>query len=131
MEQREIKKRETTDVRTEEEDTARFIRPRTSVFEYDDSVKLIMDMPGVSRENLEINYNRGELSISGKREGWDKDNMKACYCERFEGGFKRIFSLDDTLDPEKIEAKISNGVLELNIPKMEAVKPRKIEIKTQ
>ena len=103
MSDKDIQKKETSEIKTQDESAVRFVRPRTSIFQYDDNVKLVMDMPGVSKENLEINYNRGELSISGTREGWDKEKMKACYCERFDGGFRRIFSLDDSLDPSKID----------------------------
>jgi len=54
--------------------------------------------------------------------------MKPCYCERFDGHYRRVFSVDETLDVKKIDAKLSKGVLELTIPKTEAVKPRKIDI---
>lgn len=130
MAEKEIKKREPSEVGAKEEKIERFIRPRTSIHEYDDSVKIIMDIPGVSREDVDIDFDHGELTITGKRDTWDKEKMQACYCERFDGSYRRVFSLDDTLDPNKIDAKLSLGVLELTIPKIEAVKPRKIEIKT-
>jgi len=84
----------------------------------------------VSKENMDIQYNRGELTITGRKEAWDREKMRPYYVERFEGNYKRVFSIDDTLDPENISAKLSRGVLELTIPKIEAVKPKKIEIKT-
>jgi len=130
MAEKELKKREPSEVRTKEEPRERFIRPWTSIREYDDSVKIVMDVPGVSKENMDIQYNRGELTITGRKEAWDREKMRPYYVERFEGNYKRVFSIDDTLDPENISAKLSRGVLELTIPKIEAVKPKKIEIKT-
>jgi HSP20 family protein len=126
---RELEKRKDSEVAASEEGSERFIRPRTSVNEYEDSVKIIMDVPGVSKENLDISYKQGELMVVGKRERWNTENMKPCYCERFDGHYRRVFSVDETLDVKKIDAKLSKGVLELTIPKTEAVKPRKIEIK--
>ncbi|MFW6139381.1 MAG: Hsp20/alpha crystallin family protein [Spirochaetota bacterium] len=127
---KDIEKRKSTDMETPREQQERFIRPRTSVSEYDDRVRITMDVPGVNRDHLDISYNRGELTITGRRETWDREKMNACYCERFDGGYRRVFALDETLDPEKIDAKLSNGVLELTIPKKEAVKPKKIEVKS-
>ncbi len=126
---KEIAKRNTSEpAKTEERE--RFIRPRTTVYELDNAVKILMDVPGVSKENLEISYNRGELTVIGRRESWDREKMRPVYIERFDGGFKRIFAIDDTLDASKIEAKLNNGVLEIVIPKVEAKQPKKIEIKT-
>lgn len=128
MAEKELQKRETTEVRTKEESREKFIRPRTSIHEYDDSVKIVMDVPGVNKDNLDVQYNRGELTITGRKEAWDTEKMKPYYVERFEGNYRRVFTLDDSLDPEHISAKLTQGVLELTIPKIEAVKPKKIEI---
>jgi HSP20 family protein len=130
-ENRDIEKRKTGEIQTEERRTERNIRPRTSVFEHEEAVKILMDLPGVSRDNLTINFNRGELSVTGVRDDWDREKMKSCYCERIEGNYGRVFALDNTLDASKIDAKLANGVLELTIPKIEAVKPKKIEIKAE
>jgi HSP20 family protein len=127
---KELEKKKASDVRVKTEEQERFIRPRTSIHEYDDSVVIFMDLPGVSKENLEINYNRGDLSVIGRRETWDLEKFKPCYSERFDGSYRRIFSLDETLDPEKIDAKLNSGVLEITIPKVESVKPRNIKIKS-
>jgi HSP20 family protein len=88
-----------------------------------------MDIPGVNKDNLDIHFDRGELTITGKRETWDRESLKSCYCERFDGHYRRVFALDNTLDADKIDAKLVQGVLELTIPKTEAVKPKKIQIK--
>ncbi len=129
-EKKDIAKRTEGEVVSAEEKAERYIRPRTSVYEMDNAVRIIMDVPGVSKDNLDINFNRGELTITGRREIWDRENLKSCYCERFDGHYRRVFALDNTLNANKIDAKLAQGVLELTIPKVEAVKPKKIEIKT-
>lgn len=126
---KDLEKRAPADVKAGEDKSERFMRPRTSIIEYEDHVRIMLDMPGVAKENLDINFNRGELVIVGRREPWGKENVKPCYCERFDGNFRRVFALDNTLDPARIDAKLAMGVLELTIPKRESEKPRKIEIK--
>lgn len=126
---KDLEKKKPSEVRAPEDRGERFMRPRTSIHEYDDNVKIMIDMPGVSKENLDINFNRGELVVIGRRKPWDRDGVKAVYCERFDGNFRRVFALDSSLDPTNIEAKLVNGVLSLTIPKRESEKPRKIEIK--
>jgi len=127
---KEVATRKTGEVARPEEKRERFIRPRTAINEYEDCIKITMDLPGVSKDNLEINYNRGELTVTGRREPWEETNMKPVYVERFDGSYRHTFTLDDTLDAEKIEAHLNNGVLVLTLPKKEAVKPKRIEIKT-
>jgi len=127
---KDLEKRSSVDVKAPEDKGERFMRPRTSIHEYDDSVRIMIDMPGVSRDKLDINFNRGELIVIGRRDTWEKGSMKSVYCERFDGNFRRVFALDTSLNPEKIDAKLVNGVLLLTIPKRESEKPKKIEIKS-
>lgn len=129
-ENKELEKRKTSEVQGAEEQTERFVRPRTSIREIEDAVVINMDMPGVSKDAIEITYNRGELTVVGHRERWNLENMEPCYCERFDGSYRRVFALDDTLDASNIDANLDKGILRLTIPKTEAVKPRKISIKS-
>jgi HSP20 family protein len=130
-EDKNLEKRSASDVKTGEEKPERYIRPRASIHEYEDSVHIIMDLPGVSKDNLDISFNRGELAITGHRDPWNREKMRPYYCERLEGSYRRVFALDNTLNTGKIDANFTNGVLELTIPKVEAIKPRRIEIKTR
>ena len=128
-ENKNLEKTKKQDVVSAEDKVERYIRPRTSVYEMDDAVRIIMDIPGVSKDNLDIHFDRGELTVTATRETWDREKLKSCYCERFDGHYRRVFALDNTLDADKIDAKLAQGVLELAIPKIEAIKPKKIEIK--
>jgi len=126
---KDLEKRTPSEAKLPEDKGERFMRPRTSIHEYEDIVRIMIDMPGVNKDGLDINFNRGELAVIGRRDTWQKDNMKAVYCERFDGNFRRVFALDNSLDPEKIDAKLANGVLTLSIPKRESEKPKRIQIK--
>ena len=90
------------------------------------------DIPGVSPEDIDISMENGVLTIKGEKNTeakTEKENYKRV--ERIYGSFYRRFSLPDTADNEAINAKCRNGVLEIVIPKREAVKPKKISVSTE
>jgi len=101
--------------------------PPVDIFEDKDGYKLIADMPGVSKENLDISVENSELTISGAVSDDQKD---AEYSEFTLGSYKRKFVLNEEIDSTGINASMENGVLTLTLPKRESVKPRKIEIKS-
>ncbi len=105
------------------------LRPRSSVTEMPDgNIVLRLEMPGVSKENLEIGVDASELSITGRRPagGSEGDFLVR---ERPRGSFQQVFTLDDTIDPAKIEAVLEGGLLTLTLHRKEAVKPRKITVR--
>lgn len=103
--------------------------PRIDIWEADDELMLYADMPGVSAENLDIQFENRELRIHGKvcprHEG-----INFLYGEYGIGDFHRTFAIGESIDSEKISAELKDGVLTLHLPKTEAVKPRRIEVKT-
>jgi HSP20 family protein len=105
--------------------------PAADVLVDDDGVTIYMDVPGVSRENLEIDLDNDVLTVRGERPVpyRDEDGAGPRRVERTFGRFERSIRVPRGLDPESIEAALSNGVLRLRIPKPETMKPRKIEIK--
>jgi HSP20 family protein len=104
-------------------------RPRTDLIETDDSYRLHLDMPGMSRDELNISYKDNELVVSGERtsdrSGEDEEFVRV---ERSFGQFRRTFTLPRTVDAEHISATYDNGVLTVTVPKTETVTPRQIEI---
>ena len=105
--------------------------PAVDVQEEDDRYVLTADVPGVDPKNLEVTMENGMLTIKGERKTEateEKEGYKRI--ERSCGSFYRRFSLPDTADVEKIKAESKDGVLRLTIPKREAVKARKIEVKS-
>jgi HSP20 family protein len=88
------------------------------------------DLPGVDPKDIEITMDNGVLTIRGERQSEAREEKEGYKrVERVSGAFYRRFSLPDTADAERIEAKGKDGVLEVAIPKHEKVRPRKIEVK--
>jgi len=106
------------------------LRPRSSVLEQPDgNLVLRLEMPGVARENLEIDVDSGELSITGRR-ALPRSAGTYLVRERPQGSFRQVYTLDDTIDPAKIDAVLETGILTLTLHRKEAVKPRKIAVRT-
>lgn len=99
------------------------------VHESDSGYLLSIDIPGVSKDDISVEFNGGVLVVSGTRssESTSKD-LKSHRIERTVGSFQRSFRMPEGVDPENIQANYENGVLYLNLPKMEVAKPRKISI---
>lgn len=100
--------------------------PLTDIWETPEEIILKMDMPGVSKENLDIKVEGAILKIHGKVDNDQPGNL--LYAEQRAGDFHREFSLSNDLNQEKINASIQAGILTLKIAKSEKVKPRKIQI---
>jgi HSP20 family molecular chaperone IbpA len=103
-----------------------FIRPAVDIFETDEGLTLMADLPGVGKEELHVDVDRGLLTLRAN----GKSHLKGEPISRefHNGNFYRQFQLPDEIDPEKIAAGMKNGVLTLHLPKSEAAKPRRIEI---
>jgi HSP20 family protein len=104
-----------------------FIAPAATVLENSDGYTLEVEMPGVSRENLEMWVENNELTILGRRSMPAADGT-LLHRESRPENFRRTFELDPSIDAEKISAKIEQGVVGLTLPKAERVKPRKITV---
>ena len=105
-----------------------YLVPTVDIVENNDSYVLQADMPGVNKEGLEILLENNELTIIGNRTVTPTAEVQYIYRESKPAPFRRVFELDPTIDVEKIDAKIDQGVLTLTLPKSERVKPRKISV---
>jgi HSP20 family protein len=104
--------------------------PAFEVKETTDSFVLKADLPGVAEADLDISVHNSVLTVSGARQAEErKEGEGYALYERQFGSFSRSFSLPDTADGERIEAKLENGVLTLSIAKKVEAKPRKIAVK--
>ena len=104
-----------------------FILPRVNITETKDGYLLEAEMPGVSKEGLEISLEGNELTLVGHRHE-EFEGLNQLYRESNNRDYRRVFTLDPTIDTARIEAKVENGVLRLHLPKAEQVKPRKIQV---
>ena len=104
-----------------------FICPAATVLENVDGYSLDVEMPGVSKESLEMWVENNELTILGRRSMPTVEGT-LLHRESRPENFRRTFELDPSIDAEKISAKIEQGVVRLTLPKAEQVKPRKIAV---
>jgi len=104
------------------------IVPPVDIYETDNDIILLADMPGVTKENLQVDVNNDELTISGMFLEDEDNNANKLIKEYIYGQYSRIFTLSDVIAQDKISAKLDNGVLTVTLPKQEKVKPKKIEI---
>jgi HSP20 family molecular chaperone IbpA len=99
------------------------------VFENNDGILLIADLPGVPKDKLELRIDNDTLLIEGEIAPDAPENMEAVYAEVRLSRYRRAFSLSAELDTTRIDAQLRNGVLNLRIPKHAHAQPRKIEVK--
>jgi HSP20 family protein len=122
-------KQEVTATPTWTRNTAAYT-PRVDILENDDELTILADVPGVAPEDLDIRFEKNELVIHGRcqarREAGDYLLNEYGY-----GDFYRAFTIGEAVDPDKIAAELKNGVLTVHLPKSEAVKPKRIAVKSE
>ena len=130
-ETQEIQAREKQEIKSTSEQTTTgpVFSPTVDIFENEHALTLIADMPGVPKENLHIDLREDVLTITGVPIV-SMPEEETVILQEFEiGKYIRQFTLADTIDQENIEAKLTNGVLRLTLPKAGPSKPRKIEVR--
>ncbi|MDO8251594.1 MAG: Hsp20/alpha crystallin family protein [Rhodoferax sp.] len=105
------------------------VLPLVDVFEDSAGVTIIADLPGVPKDRLGVRVEGDSLVIEGAASPPETGDMELLYGELLSLFYRRSFTLSRDLDPGKIEASLTNGVLKLNIPKVDAAKPRRIEVR--
>ena len=108
------------------------LSPPINVEETDDEFIVSIELPGMKKEDVQISFHEGVLSIVGEKKA--EKEFKEGNFHRFErtyGTFNRSFTLPHTVVAEKIAAKFNNGILSINLPKVEEAKAKKIEVKVQ
>jgi HSP20 family protein len=104
--------------------------PAVDIFETDKEITLLADMPGVKAGALNIDLDENLLTLDGEVQSPEGDNEVDVIREYHTGKYYRQFSLSQVIDQPKIDAEMKDGVLRLRLPKVEAAKPRKINVKT-
>jgi len=125
----ELMKRETTQTPTvERTHEGTMFTPRFDIWENDSELLLQGDLPGVDPKDLDIRFEKHELTIHGHVEPRHAER-RALYGEYDVGDFYRSFAIGETIDTTKISAEMKHGVLTLHLPKTDAVRPRRIAVK--
>lgn len=104
--------------------------PAVDIFENDSEITVLADLPGVKAQDLNIDLRESVLTLSGPVTGPEVPGRKSVLQEYESGMFFRQFTLSESIDQGKIDAKLKDGVLRLELPKLERAKPRQITVKT-
>lgn len=109
-------------------DLAHTVKPLYEVKETPEAFGATVYLPGVGKDTLEITAEEGQLRIVGRR-GWKQpEGWTALHRESVDAPFELVLSHDNVIDAEKIAAEMRDGVLRVSLPKLEAIKPRKIAV---
>ena len=104
--------------------------PKVNVYEYEDKVGIVAEIPGLNKKQLNVDVEEGVLTISGdKHSTFEVEGAKVLRKELKQSSFKRSFELGDLLDGENISANFKDGVLSVSIPKTEPEQPKKHSVK--
>ena len=132
MAEKELQVREKQELQTDAERTIPGVvfTPAVDIFESEERITLLADMPGVTSDGVTIDLHNDELKITGEVGPQGSENETYLLREYATGRFHRHFSLSDRIDQNKIIASMKDGVLRLVLPKVEKAKPRRIEVKS-
>ena len=103
--------------------------PRVDIVETEDALEILADMPGVTKEGVEVILEQRVLSIRGRPDISLPEELAPLHLEYQPGDYERSFTLSDAVDPAGIEARVRDGVLHLRLPKAAPAKQQRIEVK--
>lgn len=128
---RRVPIQEKRELEAKEEETipARYFSRASDIYETDDALTVLMEMPGVQKSNVDVRVEDGVLKVEGQIDFSKYRDLQAVYTEYNIGHFSRSFRLSRQIDQSKIKAEMSDGVLSLTLPKAEEARPRTIEVK--
>jgi HSP20 family protein len=109
--------------------TRRAYSPRTDIYETDDGLVLLIDLPGVAANAAEVTLEQNVLTIRGRTEERAPEGFSPVYQEYEPGDFERAFTLSDAIDGERIEAQVHDGVLRLFLPKAGPARTQRIQVR--
>jgi HSP20 family protein len=126
-EPRSVSPRETTAERTR---GGPHLTPRVDIFESEQELTLLAEMPGVRPEDVDLQYDRGELVVHGRPRR--REPAGPTFAREFEvGDYYRVFQIHESIDHSRIEAACKNGVLTVRLPKLAASQPRQVKVRNE
>jgi HSP20 family protein len=123
QQKRELEKREESTI------PARVFLPTADIYETNDALNVVLEMPGVDKNSVDIRVEDGVLNIEGRLDFSKYQGLQPLYTEYNVGHYSRSFRLSSKIDQNKIAAELKDGVLSLVLPKVEEAKPRTIQVK--
>ncbi len=130
MSPQELQVQKKRELEGKEESTipARTFMPTADIYEDRDSLKVILEMPGVEKGNVDVRVEDGVLFVEDRLDLTKYRGLQPLYTEYNIGNYARSFRLSNAIDQEKIGAELKDGVLSLTLPKAEKAKPRTIQV---
>jgi HSP20 family molecular chaperone IbpA len=119
---REMEKKEESTI------PARVFLPNADIYETQDDLKVVLEMPGIEKDNVEINIEDDVLHVAGRLDLSKYAGLQPVYTEYNVGHYARSFQLSNKIDQSKIAAEMKNGILSLTLPKAQEAKPRTIRV---
>ena len=107
---------------------ARYYVPNTDIFETEDALTIVMEMPGVERKDVEVRLENDVLRLEGRIDFAKYEGLEPVYTEYNVGPFARAFTLSNKIDQDKISAELADGVLTLTLKKAKEAMPKRIAI---
>ena len=128
--QQELQVQQKREVESKQEATipARVFVPVTDIFETDEALTVILEMPGVDKDNVDLKVENDVLKIDGWINFSRYEGLQPVYTEYNIGNYARSFQLSSKIDQDRISAELRDGVMTLVLPKSEKAKPRKISV---
>ncbi|MDQ3927618.1 MAG: Hsp20/alpha crystallin family protein [Chloroflexota bacterium] len=109
--------------------SGRVYTPAVDIYETNEAIVLVADMPGVDESSVDVTLEKNVLTIYGRVQPWQFEGHTLRYAEYGIGDYQRSFTISNQIDWEHIQGSVSNGVLRLTLPKTGPAQTRKIEIK--
>jgi HSP20 family molecular chaperone IbpA len=103
--------------------------PKVDIWETEAGYHIEVEMPGVEKEGVDVKLEKGVLSILGRVQAEDTLGFEKVYSEYEFGNYERQFQISEIIDETKVKAVIKNGILQVELPKRESAKPKRIEVK--
>jgi HSP20 family protein len=126
----ELAVRDKKELVTKEEKTvpARYYVPSTDIYETQDALTVVMEMPGVAKEDITVGLENDRIRVEGQIDFSKYEGLEPVYTEYNVGHYARAFTLSNKIDQENISAQVEDGVLTLTLPKVKEAQPRRITI---
>ena len=128
MSEQELQVQKKQEVEKKQETTypTRLFQPVADIFETDENLTVVLEMPGISKDSVDVGLDNGVLTVSGRIDFSKYEGLQPVYTEYNIGNYQRSFRLSNVIDQDKISAELKDGVMMLSLPKAETAKPRRI-----
>jgi len=124
----QVQQKREVDKAQESTTPTRAFMPTADIFESEEALTVVLEMPGVSKDMVDVNVEDGILTVEGRIDFGKYEGLQPVYSEYNVGPYRRSFRISSELDQDKITAEMRDGVITLTLPKAEKAKPRRIAI---